>query len=99
MSRETDIPMCSHREELFIGLENASSFLAHLRAPGGEQFLRNHLLKVSAITSRLAAKIGMPLVGELIALHTISAITPLTFRITSTRLLVMPPWRWSQTCH
>lgn len=68
MSRETDIPMCSHREELFIGLENASSFLAHLRAPGGEQFLRNHLLKVSAITSRLAAKIGMPLVGELIGL-------------------------------
>jgi CRISPR-associated endonuclease/helicase Cas3 len=46
----------------------ANSFLAHLRPPGEEQLLRDHLLRVSAITSRLAAKVGMPRVGALIGL-------------------------------
>jgi CRISPR-associated endonuclease/helicase Cas3 len=45
-----------------------NSFLAHLRPPGEEQFLKDHLLRVSAITSRLAAKVGMPRVGALIGL-------------------------------
>jgi len=46
----------------------SNSFLAHLRPPGEEQLLRDHLLRVSAITSRLAAKVGMPRVGALIGL-------------------------------
>lgn len=46
----------------------ASSYLAHLRVPGEGQQLKDHLLNVSAITSRLAAKIGMPRSGALIGL-------------------------------
>ena len=46
----------------------ANSFLAHLGSSGDGQFLSDHLLKVSAITSRLAAKTGMPRVGALIGL-------------------------------
>ena len=49
-------------------MPTANSFLAHLRPPGEEQLLRDHLLRVSAITSRLAAKTGMPRVGALIGL-------------------------------
>jgi CRISPR-associated endonuclease/helicase Cas3 len=44
------------------------SFLAHLRPSGEGQFLGDHLLKVSEISSRLAAKIGMPRVGALVGL-------------------------------
>jgi CRISPR-associated endonuclease/helicase Cas3 len=43
-------------------------FLAHLGARGETQPLREHLLEVSAITSRLATKIGMPSAGALIGL-------------------------------
>jgi CRISPR-associated endonuclease/helicase Cas3 len=46
----------------------ANSFLAHLRSPGEGQLLKDHLLNVSAITSQLAAKTGMPRVGALIGL-------------------------------
>jgi hypothetical protein len=46
----------------------ASSFLAHLRSPGEGQLLKDHLLNVSAITSHLAAKTGIPRVGALIGL-------------------------------
>ena len=46
----------------------ANSFLAHLRSPGEGQLLSDHLLGVSAIASRLAAKTGMPRVGALIGL-------------------------------
>jgi CRISPR-associated endonuclease/helicase Cas3 len=45
-----------------------NSFLAHLGSSGDGQFLRDHLLRVSAITSRLSAKTGMPRVGALIGL-------------------------------
>jgi hypothetical protein len=47
----------------------ASSFLAHLRSPGEGQPLKDHLLNVSAITSQLAAKTGMPRVGALIGVR------------------------------
>ena len=43
-------------------------FLAHLGSSGEIQLLRDHLLEVSAITSRLATKTGMPRAGELIGL-------------------------------
>ena len=43
----------------------ANSFLAHLSPLGEGQPLGKYLLRVSAITSRLAAKTGMPL-GALI---------------------------------
>ncbi len=46
----------------------ASSFCAHLKPPGDGQLLKDHLLNVSAITSRLAGKIGMPHAGALIGL-------------------------------
>jgi CRISPR-associated endonuclease/helicase Cas3 len=46
----------------------ANSFLAHLRSTGEGQLLKDHLLNVSDITSRLAAKTGMPRVGALIGL-------------------------------
>jgi hypothetical protein len=49
-------------------MPGANSFLAHLRSPEGEQLLKDHLLNVSAITSRLAAKIGMPRAGALVDL-------------------------------
>jgi CRISPR-associated endonuclease/helicase Cas3 len=39
-----------------------------LRPPREGQLLRDHLLRVSAITSRLAAKTGMPLAGALVGL-------------------------------
>jgi hypothetical protein len=49
----------------------ANAFFAHLRSPGEEQLLCDHLLNTSTITSRLAAKAGMPRVGALIGLaHT-----------------------------
>ena len=51
-----------------MSIPATNAFLAHLRSPGEEQLLRDHLLRVSAITSRLAAKTGMPLVGALIGL-------------------------------
>jgi CRISPR-associated endonuclease/helicase Cas3 len=43
-------------------------FLAHLGSSGEVQLLRDHLLEVSAITSRLATKIDMPRAGKLIGL-------------------------------
>jgi CRISPR-associated endonuclease/helicase Cas3 len=43
-------------------------FLAHLGSSGEIQLLRDHLLEVSAITSRLATKTGMPRAGALIGL-------------------------------
>jgi CRISPR-associated endonuclease/helicase Cas3 len=46
----------------------ADSFFAHLRSPGEGQLLRDHLLRVSVLTSKLAAKIGLPRAGELIGL-------------------------------
>jgi len=49
-------------------MPSTSSFLAHLRSPGEGQLLKDHLLNVSAITSRLTAKIGMPRVGALIGI-------------------------------
>jgi len=58
----------SIQNELLMPTPAANSFLAHLRPPGEEQLLRDHLLRVSAITSRLAAKVGMPRVGALIGL-------------------------------
>jgi len=47
-------------------MPGANSFLAHLRSPEEEQLLKDHLLNVPAITSRLAAKTGKPRVGALI---------------------------------
>jgi len=47
-------------------MPSTSSFLAHLRSPGEGQLLKDHLLNVPAITSRLAAKTGKPRVGALI---------------------------------
>jgi CRISPR-associated endonuclease/helicase Cas3 len=44
----------------------SSLFFAHLRSSREGQLLKDHLLNVTAITSRLAAKIGMPRVGALI---------------------------------
>jgi CRISPR-associated endonuclease/helicase Cas3 len=49
-------------------MPSANSFLAHLRPSGEEQLLSDHLLGVSAITGRLAAKIRMSRVGALIGL-------------------------------
>jgi CRISPR-associated endonuclease/helicase Cas3 len=46
----------------------SSLFFAHLRSPGEGQLLKDHLLNVSAITSRLAAKTSLPRVGALIGL-------------------------------
>ena len=60
--------MCSIQNELLMRTPASNSFLAHLRPPGEEQLLRDHLLRVSEITSRLAAKVGMPRVGALIGL-------------------------------
>jgi hypothetical protein len=45
-----------------------STFRAHLKSPGDGQFLKDHRFNVSAITSRLAAKIGMPRAGALVDL-------------------------------
>ncbi len=53
---------------MLMHMPAANSFLAHLGSSGDGQFLSDHLLKVSAITSRLAAKTGMPRVGALIGL-------------------------------
>jgi len=58
----------SIQDELLMRMPTANSFLAHLRPPGEGQLLRDHLLRVSAITSRLATKVGMPRVGALIGL-------------------------------
>lgn len=44
------------------------SFRAHLKSSGEGQDLKEHLLNVSAITSRLAGKICMPRAGALIGL-------------------------------
>jgi CRISPR-associated endonuclease/helicase Cas3 len=46
----------------------SDTFFAHLRSPGEAQLLTDHLLQVSRITSRLAAKIDMPRAGALIGL-------------------------------
>ena len=53
---------------MLMHMPAANSFLAHLGSSGDGQFLSDHLLKVSAIRSRLAAKTGMPRVGALIGL-------------------------------
>jgi CRISPR-associated endonuclease/helicase Cas3 len=68
VSRKADTSMYSYRDELLVHASLPNSFLAHLRSSGDGQFLRDHLLRVSAITSRLAAKTGMPRVGALIGL-------------------------------
>jgi CRISPR-associated endonuclease/helicase Cas3 len=60
--------MYPYRDELLEHSPPPSPFLAHLTPSGEGQLLRDHLLKVSAITSRLAAKTGMPRVGALIGL-------------------------------
>ena len=60
--------MWSHQDESLMRTPAVNFFLAHLRPPGEGQFLKDHLLRVSAITSRLAAKVGMPRVGALIGL-------------------------------
>jgi CRISPR-associated endonuclease/helicase Cas3 len=44
------------------------TFLAHLGDSGEDQLLSSHLLQVSVISARLAAKIGMSRAGELIGL-------------------------------
>jgi hypothetical protein len=49
-----------------MNMPTSSSFFAHLRSPGEGQLLKDHLLNVPAITSRLAAKTGKPRVGALI---------------------------------
>ena len=46
----------------------ATSFRAHLKPSGDGQLLKDHLFNVSAITSRLAVKAGMPRAGALIGL-------------------------------
>ena len=46
----------------------ANVFLAHMRSPGEEQLLSDHLLNTSTITSRLAAKTGLLRAGALIGL-------------------------------
>jgi HD superfamily phosphodiesterase len=53
---------------LLMRMPAANSFLAHLRPPGERQLLRKHLVRVSAITSRLAAKTGIPRAGALTGL-------------------------------
>ncbi len=40
-------------------MPTANSFLAHLRYPGERQLLRDHLVRASAIISRLPARIGV----------------------------------------
>jgi CRISPR-associated endonuclease/helicase Cas3 len=60
--------MYSCRDELLAHSPPPNSFFARLRSPGEGQHLKDHLLNVSAITSRLAAKIGMARVGALIGL-------------------------------
>ena len=50
------------------GIPCASRTLAHMKSSGERQLLRDHLISVSAITSRLAAKTGMPRIGALIGL-------------------------------
>jgi CRISPR-associated endonuclease/helicase Cas3 len=49
-------------------MPDASSFRAHLKSFGDGQLLKDHLINVSAITSQLAGKIGMPHAGALIGL-------------------------------
>jgi hypothetical protein len=60
--------MCLREGGLLMSMPGASSFLAHMRSPGEGQLLSDHLLNVSAITARLAAKTGMPRAGALIGL-------------------------------
>ncbi len=63
---------CPTREEKNISAAVSSmektSYLAHIGRSGEVQSLRCHLLQVSAISARLAAKIGMKRAGELIGL-------------------------------
>lgn len=51
-----------------MSIPATNAFLAHLRSPREEQLLSDYLLKVSAITSWLTAKVGIPCVGALIGL-------------------------------
>ena len=69
--------MCLRQDGLFMSMPAATSFLAHLRSPNEGQLLKDHLLSISTITARLAAKTGM---------HTILANTPPPFRSTSAGL-------------
>jgi hypothetical protein len=65
-SRKTGTTMCLFQDGLLMRMPASSLFFAHLRSPGEGQLLKDHLLNVPAITSRLAAKTGMPRVGALI---------------------------------
>ena len=58
----------SRKQIAFLRMSDANSFFAHLKSPEKRQLLKNHLLNVSAITSRLAAKSGMRRIGALIGL-------------------------------
>jgi hypothetical protein len=49
-----------------MNMPASNSFFAHLRSSREGQLLKDHLLNVSAITSWLAAKAGIPRVGALI---------------------------------
>ena len=60
--------MCLRQDGLFMSMPAATSFLAHLRSPNEGQLLKDHLLSISTITARLAAKTGMPRVCALIGL-------------------------------
>ena len=65
-SRNVDKSRCFFYGGLLMRMPASNLFFAHLRSPGEGQLLKDHLLNVSAITSRLAAKTGMPRVGALI---------------------------------
>ncbi len=88
--------MCLRQDGLLMRMPAANAFLAHLRPPGEEQLLRDHLFRVSAITSRLAAKTGMPRVGALIGLaHDLgkysTAFQRYLSRVASDASMVMEP--------
>ena len=68
MSLRTHTAKCSHQDKTPAQSPTANPFLAHVKPTGESQLLSDHLLGVSAITSQLAAKIGMARAGELIGL-------------------------------
>lgn len=65
-SRKTDKSRRLRQDELLMNMPASNSFFAHLRSSREGQLLKDHLLNVSAITSWLAAKAGIPRVGALI---------------------------------
>ena len=67
MSGQADLYLGSRRDGAFMGIPE-DLFLAHIGTRGEAQPLRDHLLAVSTITSRLATKTGMPRAGALIGL-------------------------------